>query len=160
MRRWLAPSGLTQPAATAPTVQVEVDYCVVNSLNAYARWASRMISALFSSRSPITKLMPSTVGSMEMKDVVPSLFLREERDPNDIQWVTTTVRGSVRRPCLGIPGTTPIRTRRPLVRGLHHVDHSTSAPAGNSDKVCGGAGFDSRASRTRNLCKANSFSIC
>jgi hypothetical protein len=48
-----------------------------DSTKAYSCWASRIISDLFPSRSPTTKLNPLTVGSIEMKDVVPSSFLRE-----------------------------------------------------------------------------------
>jgi hypothetical protein len=36
-----------------------------------------MIKALFPSLSPTTKLKPLTVGSIEIRDVVPSSFLRE-----------------------------------------------------------------------------------
>src|SRR5882762_9843518 len=53
------------------------DYGDADSTKAYSCWASRMISALFPSRSPTTKLKPLTVGSIEMNDVVPSSFLRE-----------------------------------------------------------------------------------
>src|SRR5437660_11998922 len=53
------------------------DYGNADSTKAYSCWASRTISALLPSRSPTTKLKPLTVGSIEMKDVVPSSFLRE-----------------------------------------------------------------------------------
>jgi hypothetical protein len=47
------------------------------STKAYSCCASRMIKARFPSRSPTTKVKPSTVGSIEMKEMVPSSFLRE-----------------------------------------------------------------------------------
>src|SRR5262249_61530495 len=47
------------------------------AINTYSCWASRMIKACLPSRSPTTKLKPTAVGSIRMKDVVPSSFRRE-----------------------------------------------------------------------------------
>ena len=61
------------PEGHSATVAVYGD---VNSMKAYSCWASRVINARFPSLSPTTKF-PSIVGSIRMKDVVPSSFLRE-----------------------------------------------------------------------------------
>src|SRR5215470_8042324 len=70
-----APGRLGRPTHFIP--RTAKDYGNADSTKAYSCWASRMISALLPSRLPTTKLKPLTVGSIKMKDVVPSSFLRE-----------------------------------------------------------------------------------